>query len=53
MYSSNGSFVNKEPKVVWFDTHFVLVCAVCIHGGLSFGLSLKNYFAYCCIQHNF
>lgn len=53
MYSSNGSFVNKEPKVVWFDTHFVLVCAVCIHGGLSFGLSLENYFAYCYIQHNF
>lgn len=53
MDSSNESFVNRDPKVVWFVTHFVLVCAVFIHSGVSFGLSLKNYFTGCCCQHNF
>lgn len=53
MDSSNESFVNRDPKVVWFVTHFALVCAVFFHGGVSFGLSLKNYFACCCCQHNF
>ena len=53
MDSSSESFVNKDLKVVWFATRFVLVCAVVIHGGVTFGLSLKNYFASYCCQHNF